>query len=146
MDSCTEVEAAHKESAPSHRALRPLRTASGTDAPQPAMEPFGGGIRTKAQRKSPPPYVGDTAEEPPLSATESFDFGGADVQTMEEPEERDARQLQTVISTIQGDVSPDAEGATMAPATMAPVKVSALPVIMKRKQEKSYNFSCFFRN
>ncbi len=129
MDSCTEVEAAHEESAPSHCALRPLRTASGTDVPQAATELLGGGVRTKAQRKSPPPYVSDTAEEPPLSAMESFDFGGADVQTMEEPEEQDARHLRTVVLTIQGDVSPDTEGATTAPATTAPVKVSALPAL-----------------
>ena len=46
---------------------------------------------------------------------------------MEEPEEQGARQLRTVISTVQGDVSQDTEGATTAPATTVPVKVSALP-------------------
>ena len=123
-DSRTEVEAAHQESAPSHSVFRPLRTASEADVPQAATELFPSGFRTKVQRKSPPPFVSDTAEETPLSATESFDLGGADIQPSGEPEELDGQQLRTATSTIQSD----AEGAAKAPATMASVKVSNLPV------------------
>ncbi len=89
-----EVEVAHQESAPSHSAFRPLRTASEADVPQAATKLFPGGFCMKAQRKSPPPFVSDTAEETPLSATESFDLGGADFQPPGEPDEQDGQQLQ----------------------------------------------------
>ena len=123
-----EVEVAHQESAPSHSAFRPLRTASEADVPQAATKLFPGGFCMKAQRKSPPPFVSDTAEETPLSATESFDLGGADIQPPGEPEELDGQQLRTATSTVQSDAAQDTEGATKAPATMASVKVSNLPV------------------
>ena len=106
-DSSTEVEAALQESAPSHSAFRPLRTALEADVPQAAMKLFPGGFRTKAQRKSPPTFVSDTAEEAPLSATKSFDLGGADFQPPGEPDEQDGQQLQTATSTIQSDASQD---------------------------------------
>ncbi len=126
-DSSTEVEAALQESAPSHSAFRPLRTASEADAPQAATKLFPSGFRTKAQRKSPPTFVSDTAEEAPLSATKSFDLGGTDFQPPGEPDEQDGQQLRTATSTVQSDASQNTEGTTKTPATTVPAKVSSLP-------------------
>ncbi len=126
MDSRTEVEAAHQESAPSQGVFRPFRTASQTDAPQAVMKLFPSGFRTKAQRKSPPPFVSDTVEEAPQSATESFDLGGSDLQLLDVPEELDGQSLQTILSTIQDSAPRSAEGTTNTQVTMAPVITSNL--------------------
>ncbi len=126
MDSRTEVEAAPQEPAPSQGAFRPFRTASQTDAPQAAMKLFPGGFRMKAQRKSPPPFVSDTAEEAPQSATESFDLGGGDPQLPDVPEELDGPSLQAVPLTVQDSAPLSAEGATNTQVTTAPVTTSNL--------------------
>ncbi len=56
-DSHTEVEAAPLESAPSQGVFRPLRLAPQTDAPKVVMKPILGGVPTKAQKKTPPPWA-----------------------------------------------------------------------------------------
>ncbi len=85
------------------------------------MKLFPGGFCTKVQRKSPPPFVSDTAEEAPQSTTESFNLGGGDPQLPDIPEELDGQSLQAVPSTIQDSAPPSAEGATNTQVTMAPV-------------------------
>ncbi len=125
-DSRTEVEAAHQESAPSRSAFEPFRMVSQTDAPQAVMKLPPGGFRTKAQRKSPPPFVSDTVEEAAQSATESFDLGGGDPQFPDVPEELDSRSSQAIQSTIQDDATPNAEGAANTQVTMAPAVTSDL--------------------
>ena len=127
MDSRTEVEAAPQESAPSQGVFRPFRTASQTDTPQAAMKLFPSGFRMKAQRKSPLPFMSDTAEEAPQSATESFDLGGGDPQLPDIPEELDGPSLQAVLLTIQDSAPPSAEGATNTQVTTAPITTSNLP-------------------
>ena len=127
MNSRAEVEAAPQEPAPSQGAFRPFRTASQTDAPQAVMELFPGGFRMKAQRKLPPPFVSDTAEEAPQSATESFDLGGGDPQLPDVPEELDGPSLQAVPLTVQDSAPPSTEGATNTQVTTAPVSTSNLP-------------------
>ena len=101
--------------------------ASQTDAPQAAMKLFPGGFCMKAQRKLPPPFVSDTVEEAPQSATESFDLGGSDLQLPDVPEELDGQSLQTILSTVQDSTPPSAEGATNTQVTTAPVITSNLP-------------------
>ncbi len=130
MDSCIEVEAAPQEPAPSHDVFRPLGTVFRVDVPQAATKLPPSGFLTKAQRKSPPPFADFGAGEAPQSATESFDLGGGDFQSLGEPEELerlDGRQLETAAATVQSNVSSNTEGAAKATATTAPVKVSALP-------------------
>ncbi len=91
------------------------------------MKLFPDGFRSKAQRKLPPPFVSDTAEEAPQSATESFDLGGGDPQLLDVPEELDGPSLQAVPLTVQDSAPPSTEGTMNTQVTTAPVTASNLP-------------------
>ena len=92
------------------------------------MKPILGGVPTKAQKKTPPPFLGVMVQEscsPQPSCTESFDLGGEDIQPLEDPEctsgmeGQGSQQLQAAPVTIHATVpvtadkpSQSAEGAT----------------------------------
>ena len=101
MDSRTEVEAAPHEPAPSQGAFRPLWVAPQTGGAQAAMEQLPASIRTKAQKKTPPPLLsGQECRSPPHSCMESFELGGDDFLPLEDREESDGQQLPTALSAI----------------------------------------------
>ncbi len=99
------------------------------------MKPILGGVPTKAQKKTPPPFLGVTVQEscsPQPSCTESFDLGGEDIQPLEDPEctsgmeGQGSQQLQAAPVTIHATVpvtadkpSQSAEGATGTSVIMA---------------------------
>ncbi len=131
------------ESAPSQGVFRPLWPAPQTDAPQAVMKPILGGVPTKAQKKTPPPFLGVMVQEscsPQPSCTESFDLGGEDIQPLEDPEctlgteGQGSQQLQAAPVTVHATVpvmadkpSQSAEGATGTSVIMAPAPGSHLP-------------------
>ncbi len=86
------------------------------------------GIRTKAQKKTPPPFLSEQeCHSPPHSCTESFELGGDDVPPLEDREESDGRQLQTALPTVLDNTPQKTEGASDADVTTASTTTSHLP-------------------
>ncbi len=128
MYSRTEVEAAPCESAPSQGVFRPFRVPPQTGGAQAAMELLPGGVPTKAQRKTPPPFLSEQeCRSPPQSCMELFKLGGDDVQPPEDHEESGGQQLQTTPSTVSNNTPQNTEGASDTDATTAPATTSRLP-------------------
>ncbi len=140
MDSCTEVEVAPVESAPSQGVFGPLWVAPQTDATQAVVKPASHIVPTKAQRKTPPPNLVVTIQpshSPQQSCMESFDLGGDEVPPSEDLDVTleagglDSQPAQTIVATISTNAdnnSKCAEGATAAKVIMAPASKPKLPL------------------
>ena len=128
MDSSTEVEAALREPAPSQGAFRPLWVAPQTGGAQAAMEQLPVSIRTKAQKKTPPPFLsGQECRSPLHSCTESFELGGDDFPPLEDHEESDGQQLPTALSAVLDNTPRKTEGTLDGDATTASTTTLRLP-------------------